>query len=1173
MPGDYSRRTYNPNRDTVGVYEQQGRVRLDANLNEFVDLIDRRLRATSLDTLGPAVVPVETPDGFAIAYTAGKLTIGSGRAYVDGIEIDNHGRSLDGFVDPGFEPRLEELRGRGPIPFDRQPYVPAAPSPFAPAAPGVGTYLAYLDVFHRERTWAEDASLLDPALYGIDTATRRQAVWQVRFHDLLGGAIDCSTPDSAIPNGWSAIVRPSAARLTTNAVGVPVSTDPCDIPPAGGFRGIENRLYRVEIHDPGAFGTATFCWSRDDASLASPVTSINGATIGIVRPGRDQVVRFATGDWVEVTDDDRELSGLPGHIAKVGPVDDVKSEMDLAPALPAAFATAVNPRVRRWDQRPATIGTLPVTAAPVVLEDGVQVTFTLDPAIAGGTFRTGEYWVFAARVADGSVEQLAAAPPVGPHHHIARLAVVDGGTHTVTDCRTKWPCPCGGDGGCDCDACVTANSHNSGAFTIQDAVTQVAARGGTICLGPGIFRLRRPVEITNANAVRIRGKGWTTIVITPGRKPAFVVQGCRQITIQDLTVLGSKRQILAEEAVKGTFSMAELGGTIAIGVANTIGMTVERCILFTAPVRPDRAPTLATLGVVVGLTVRECVIVGVVGIGNPLPTVSPGKHIAGMKLTGAQSSFAGSPSAVYGVGGELGASDREQYLSGRLLMAHWNVIDNLVAAGRAGVALLGAVVAAADNRFARNDLVALIDAGIAIATISLLGTMEIDDNIVASGGFGILCGTNTARITDNTVIGFPTGRLGSLGPVITTTTTTTIFPGHVCGEDIEIVDTWVTVNGPLNPSGIRTRAGIVVVDPLGLGARLRDIRIVGNDVNDVVGLGIAALSPVRRLLIDANHVVNVVAGGIVTVSLRSESVVISANVVERVRGADIDRGKEVVGLLAGSAWTTSSASLGLGAISVLRALRADAHDNIVNQVATSGGLALGITFVGVRSGRIVSNRVQAVGDDRGAAIGVLFRGPFGNAEAIDNEVIGRPASDESTWIAIRIDDPEDKPTAVEIGQPAQAFVPKVMVPKPFGEVGGGANAPAAAGLAGVNAGFVAEPHRDVPQLFGVLAAVRGNTVEGGGRQPAVLVRVRGNAMFNDNRVRYQNDERRIAVEIAAVSALLNANYIELSTPFGLAINADVNPNAVATSGNVTNGVIVVAGSLLGSPWDLQNISA
>ena len=32
---------------------------------------------------------------------------------------------------------------------------------------------------------------------------------------------------------------------------------------------MENQLYRVEVHDPGELGSATFKWSRENASIAA----------------------------------------------------------------------------------------------------------------------------------------------------------------------------------------------------------------------------------------------------------------------------------------------------------------------------------------------------------------------------------------------------------------------------------------------------------------------------------------------------------------------------------------------------------------------------------------------------------------------------------------------------------------------------------------------------------------------------------------------------------------------------------------------------------------------------------------------------------------------------------------------------------------------------------------
>src|SRR4249919_3934869 len=91
MAGDYTRATFKPRRDHAGVLMQQGRVTLDADWNELVELVDRRLRAETVDIIGRCVVPKETPTGFLIGLTGGALTIGPGRAYVHGILTECHG--------------------------------------------------------------------------------------------------------------------------------------------------------------------------------------------------------------------------------------------------------------------------------------------------------------------------------------------------------------------------------------------------------------------------------------------------------------------------------------------------------------------------------------------------------------------------------------------------------------------------------------------------------------------------------------------------------------------------------------------------------------------------------------------------------------------------------------------------------------------------------------------------------------------------------------------------------------------------------------------------------------------------------------------------------------------------------------------------------------------------
>ena len=425
MSGDYSRQRFDPNNDFSGVLQQQGRVQLDADWNELINILDRRLRAETTDIIGRGVVPNETPAGFQIQLAGGVLTIGRGRIYVDGLLAENHGKApLE------FDPVLAEQRGTLPVPYNEQPYLPNA-SAVAPAPQEGGPHLVYVDVWEREVTSLEDPDLIEKAV-GVDTTTRLQIVWQVKVLPNVGAGVTCDTPVRA----WTDLIAPSDGRLSTAAVGVPDETDPCLIPPSGGYRGLENRLYRMEIHDGGPSGTATFKWSRDNASVATNVTTIPTLdTLKVTRVGRDSVMRFNVGDWIEITDDWLEFARQPGVnpqlagvMAQIKNVDDATQIITLTSSLPAnVFQTdsqgktdpARHTRIRRWDQRgqvrdtngnllvdlnaPGSKGVIPVPipGTSIILEDGVQVTFDTP---ASGTYHIADYWIFAARTADASVE-------------------------------------------------------------------------------------------------------------------------------------------------------------------------------------------------------------------------------------------------------------------------------------------------------------------------------------------------------------------------------------------------------------------------------------------------------------------------------------------------------------------------------------------------------------------------------------------------------------------------------------------------------------------------------------------------------------------------------------------------------------------------------------------------
>ena len=280
MSGDYSRKRFNPEKHFQGVLRQQGRVDLDADWNEYIDLQDRRWRAETIDVVGRCGVPEETPDGFKIAGPIANLTIGQGRIYVDGFLAENHGAS------PQFNSTLEERYGTAPILLNDQPYG-AGPVTVTPQVRS----LVYLDVWRREITHLQDPGLIESAV-NIDTTTRYQTAWQVRILGNIAPDVTCETELTEIAN-WPPANLPSAARLTTSTVAVTTEPDPCLVPPSGGYRGLENHLYRVEVHSATA-GGAKVKWSRENGHIASQIIEILPGRTGVRVDslGRDECASF-----------------------------------------------------------------------------------------------------------------------------------------------------------------------------------------------------------------------------------------------------------------------------------------------------------------------------------------------------------------------------------------------------------------------------------------------------------------------------------------------------------------------------------------------------------------------------------------------------------------------------------------------------------------------------------------------------------------------------------------------------------------------------------------------------------------------------------------------------------------------------------------------------------------
>ncbi|MDW2982764.1 DUF6519 domain-containing protein [Rhodanobacter sp. KK11] len=489
MKGDFARVSFDPTLHYSQVFQQQGRVLLEADWNEQAQIQLHLLRTLVRDLVGPCWA---AGSGFAIASSTTNadgsnkplpLTdwqLAPGHFYVDGILCVNETACT----------------------LAQQPHAPTPDYGVADGKSGFENppkgYALWLDVWERHLCALEAPGIADAALDGVDTATRAQVVWQLRLLDqpraqqqldevttalktrqqaadnpadaaaikqqlaevatlrkrLDGGDPANASPCETVRQLLDARATYALPRLRAELGPHETDDDPCVIAADARYRGMENQLYRVEIHQGGPAGTASFKWSRENGSVVFAVThSELGAaaddgsaplTVTLAGTGRDTRLGLAANDWVELVDDRYTLGQRAYPLLQVLAIDPANASVTLnvpknTTPWPLDDAPQRHPLLRRWDQREAVNaqGVLTVAeGAPITLEDGIQITFS-----PGGVYATGDYWLIPARVAgSGQLDwpsangAPAALPPRGRHHH-AVLGISGEGGYDECCCR------------------------------------------------------------------------------------------------------------------------------------------------------------------------------------------------------------------------------------------------------------------------------------------------------------------------------------------------------------------------------------------------------------------------------------------------------------------------------------------------------------------------------------------------------------------------------------------------------------------------------------------------------------------------------------------------------------------------------------------------------------------
>jgi hypothetical protein len=597
MRGDFTRDTRERARRTGirSVLLQQGRPLVDADWNEQAGITADRAEALARHVIGRHGSPREDA-GFAVSVASGALIVGSGYLYADGLPLYN------------------------PAPLDYAGQQPA--SSFAALGtilPNNTTGFVYAEAVLRPSSAGVQRFLSDPALNGIDPVVREEVDWAIRVVRLADtGTTAANMREAFATNQPLAIPQ---WRSTTGGLDADVQTEsettdpgPCELPPTAGYLDQVNRLYRVEVHGPGAPGTATFKWAEDAGIEAGLVPS--GAGFAIDLPGERANTWFPVDAIVEVIDDALERAGEPGPIGRITSAVGQPLVIDGV----AAAALSARVRIRRWASMPVTI---PAGNAWTVLSKGVKVRF------CAGHYARGSAWTIPARTVLGDIMW----PPYEPADQTVTISAQPVGFYAPTEGRRRYA-PLAlirrGGGGIlgvtddlrdvfspltdqrAVDIRFDDGIAQLGATNVQQAIDALAVRdsacctwhvlpgvgwenvfaeidpgqNGKICFAPGNYPLRSPVSIAGKGHLKLVGAGPGTKIWCHGRAQALHFDDCASVEISDMSI--AAEQNFAE--AKGNGSAQRITG--AVDCSNCGPVRVERCVLLASAPRAREAVCL-----------------------------------------------------------------------------------------------------------------------------------------------------------------------------------------------------------------------------------------------------------------------------------------------------------------------------------------------------------------------------------------------------------------------------------------------------------------------------------------------------------------------------------------------------------------------------------------------------
>ncbi len=613
MGSDRARISFDRTREYRSLVAQQGRVTLEADVNEQAVIASEALRLETIDIIGPAGTP---DDGYLISIDAsGQITVGPGIMYVGGWR----------------------MRFTQAVPIANQPEWIDQPNWSLTTKQTQGDSVIALLVTEQEVQAVEDQALLEVALGGPDTAARTR---------LMQHIVAVPTKDdtcAAVLKDWNSTLKPLGLALNPDTFALDFNAalevsfyppagpaDPCCPPAQGGYLGADNQLVRVTVTSYNtATHSGTLLWGWNNASFLYRATFVDPTANPLVltlspapvdsahTPQLNQVIELLRSTMVLGNPADQNFIAAPEGdvitLASAGTVFDPTTYQLTLPAgtvLPTGYATDTNQFfVRLWQ---AQVTFNDGVAAQLDTVSGLAVTIHMD-ALPTGPLEARPFWDFAVRPSTPQKvypQRYLEAPqgPTGPRRWLTDLAIVESIPGAlpkfVADCRVHFPTS-----GDDCGCCgITLTPAQVTARGGLQAVIDAQAKAGqTLSLRPGTYILESPIAFTKAHtgftlsgceAGRVRltvdaanAANFTTGMIT--------MQNTSEITLQGLVFsmpLVSDAALTAPiGAATGLQFTTDL--TIGIGLQDAETITIEDCqFLFANPATPAKGSLLVYFG-------------------------------------------------------------------------------------------------------------------------------------------------------------------------------------------------------------------------------------------------------------------------------------------------------------------------------------------------------------------------------------------------------------------------------------------------------------------------------------------------------------------------------------------------------------------------------------------------